>query len=84
MNMGSPKRSSRFICLYCMQINQLGSGIQRGGKQREKWHIKDLTCFNKKCRGMQTKNLEVRWCDDLLEAMDKAEQIRGKYYKDGE
>ena len=84
MNMGNPKRSSKFICLHCLQINQLGSGIQRGGKQREKWHVKDLTCFNKSCNGTITKNLEVRWCDDLLEAMDKAERIRGKYYSDGE
>lgn len=84
MNMGNPKRSSKFICLRCMKINQLGSGIQRGGKQREKYHIKDLTCFNKGCKGAITKNMEVRWCDDLLDAMDKAEKIRGKYYKDGE
>lgn len=84
MNMGNPKRSSKFICLRCMKINQLGSGIQRGGKQREKYHIKDLTCFNKGCQGAITKNLEVRWCDDLLDAMDKAEKIRGKYYKNGE
>lgn len=84
MNMGNPKRSSKFICLHCMKINQLGSGIQRGGKQREKYHVKDLTCFNKGCQGVITKNLEVRWCDDLLDAMDKAEKIRGKYYSDGE
>ena len=49
MNMGNPKRSSKFLCLNCMKINELGSGIQRGGHQREKWHIKDLTCFNKPC-----------------------------------
>lgn len=36
MNMGNPKRSSQFLCLRCMQINQLGSGIQRGGHTREK------------------------------------------------
>lgn len=42
MNMGNPKRSSKFLCLNCMKINELGSGIQRGGHQREKWHIKDL------------------------------------------
>lgn len=84
MNIGNPKRSSKFLCLHCMQINQLGSGIQRGGHTREKWHIKDLTCFNKECHGMITKNLEIRWCDDLLEAYDRAEQIRDRYYKNGE
>lgn len=36
MNMGNPKRSSQFLCLHCMQINHLGSGIQRGGHVREK------------------------------------------------
>lgn len=84
MNMGNPKRSSKFLCLNCMKINELGSGIQRGGHQREKWHIKDLTCFNKPCCGKQTKNLEIRWCDDLLEAYDRAERIRDRNYKNGE
>ena len=69
MNMGNPKRSSKFLCLNCMKINELGSGIQRGGHQREKWHIKDLACFNKPCCGKQTKNIEIRWCDDLLEVI---------------
>lgn len=84
MNIRNPKRASRFICLHCLHINQLGSGIQRGGKQREKYHIKDLTCFNKEYKGAITKNLEVRWCDDLVEAMNKADKIRSEYYKDGE
>lgn len=84
MNMGNPKRSSKFLCLNCMKINELGSGIQRVGHQREKWHIKDLACFNKPCCGKQTKNIEIRWCDDLLEAYDRAEQIRDRYYKNGE
>ena len=30
--MGNPKRSSKFLCLNCMKINELGSGIQRGGQ----------------------------------------------------
>ena len=84
MNMGNPKRSSQYICLHCMKINQLGSGIQRGGHTREKWHIKDLTCFNKLCSGMITKNLEVRWNDDLSECYEKAKKIKEKYYADGE
>lgn len=45
---------------------------------------KDLACFNKPCCGKQTKNLEIRWCDDLLEAYDRAERIRDRYYKNGE
>ena len=84
MNMGNPKRSIQFLCLHCMQINHLGSGIQRGGHTREKCLIKDLTCFTNNCRGMITKNLEIRWCDDLLEAYDIAEQLRDRYYKNGE
>ena len=52
--------------------------------QEKKWHIKDLTCFNKPCSGMITKNLEVRWNDDLSECYEKAEKIREKYYVDGE
>lgn len=80
MNYGNPKRSSQFICLNCMKINQLGSGIQRGCRTREKGHIKDLSCFNKGCNGQVTKNLEVRWCDDLLSAYDKAKTIRSQYY----
>lgn len=67
MNMGNPKRASRFLCLHCMKINQLGSGIQRNGNQRKKKHIKDLTCFNEGCNGEITKNVEIRWCDDYLE-----------------
>ena len=80
MNMGNPKRSSQFLCLHCMKINQLGSGIQRGGNQRKKKHIKDLTCFNKGCNGEITKNVEIRWCDDYLEMLDYAKRIRSRYY----
>lgn len=40
-----PKRKSRFICIRCMKENMVGSGIQRSN-QREKEHIKDLTCIN--------------------------------------
>ena len=80
MNIGNPKRASQFICLKCMKVNQLGSGIQRKGHTREKGHIKDLSCFNKGCNGQITKNLEVRWCDDLLDAYARAELIRSRYY----
>lgn len=77
---GNPRRKSRFICLRCMKENQLGDGIQHGKHQRSKWHIKDLTCFNPKCAGMITKNIEVRFCDDYGEVFNKAIEIRGEYY----
>lgn len=53
------------------------AGIQRGGKQREKGHVKDLTCLV--CDEV-TKNAEVRYCDDYLEIMDKAMELHTKYY----
>ena len=75
---GNPKKRSSFICLKCLQINQLGDGIQRS-QQREKFHIKDLTCM---CVNLEeiTKNLEVRYCDDFQEMMNKAMELRPKYY----
>lgn len=79
MNMGNPKRNSRWICLRCMNENKVGAGIQRGGHQREQNHIKDMICL---CTNLQekTKNLEVRWCDDLNESKMRAKEIRDKYY----
>ena len=79
--MGNPKRSSRFICCKCLKENRIGSGIQRSN-QRSKYHIKDLTCFNKGCNGEITKNVEIRWCDDYLEMLDYAKRIRSRYYAD--
>lgn len=77
--MGNPKRSSRFICCKCLKENFVGSGIQRAN-QREKNHIKDLTCFSPECRGTITKNLEVRYCDSFNEMMEKAEELHREYY----
>ena len=76
--MGNPKKKSQFICLRCLRINQLGDGIQRN-QQREKFHIKDLTCM---CVNLEeiTKNLEVRYCDSFDEMMDKAEELHREYY----
>ena len=76
--MGNPKKKSQFICLRCLKINHLGDGIQRS-QQREKFHIKDLTCM---CVNLEeiTKNLEVRYCDDFQEMMNKAMELRPKYY----
>lgn len=74
---GNPKKQSRFICCQCLTENFIGSGIQRGSKQREKGHVKDLTCLV--CNNI-TKNVEIRYCDDYLEIMDKAIELHEKYY----
>ena len=76
---GNPKKASQFLCLHCMKINELGTGIQRGGRQREKYHVKDLLCLN--CNAT-TKNLEIRWCDQYEEIYEKAMEIRSEYYPD--
>lgn len=80
---GNPKHSSRFICLCHLGENMVGAGIQRR-RQREKYHIKDLMCMNPNCPcyGQITKNIEVRWCDDFEEIMEKATIIRSLYYDD--
>lgn len=75
---GNPKRKSRFICLKCLTENQMG-GFQRLNGQREKGHIKNLSCI--KCKE-RTKNLEVRYCDWFEEMMDKAVEIRREYYSE--
>lgn len=77
---GNPKKQSRFICCKCLTENFIGAGIQRGGKQREKGHVKDLTCINKGCNGEITKNIEVRYCDSFEEMMIEAEKIHIEYY----
>ena len=75
--MGNPKKSSRFICLHHLGINHVADGLQRGGKQREKNHVKDIFCIQ--CQAVE-KCLEVRYCDDLHEMMDKAEKLHIEYY----
>lgn len=76
--MGNPKKQSRWICLRCLKENRVGEGIQRGRKQREKFHIKDLSCL---CNSLEpTKNVEVRYCDSFKEIMDKAEELHNEYY----
>lgn len=74
---GNPKKASRFICLYCLQENRVGLGIQRRGKQRENNHIKELWCIN--CDDV-TKNLEVRYCDDFHMKLEEATDIKNRYY----
>lgn len=75
---GHPERSSKFICLRCLRENQVGNGIHRQNT-KEKDHIKDIICL---CThlGMKTKNLEVRWCDDMDERMKQAMRLKPKYY----
>lgn len=74
--MGNPKKSSRFICLKHCGENFTGSGIQRG-KIRERFHIKDLYC--PQCKEI-VKNLEVRYCDDFEEIMNKAVELHKEIY----
>lgn len=79
---GTPGHTSRWICLHCIQENMVGVGIQRGQREREKYHIKDLTCINPGCNGTVTKNMEVRCCDFYDEIYAKAVETREKYYSD--
>lgn len=62
-----------------MRENYLGSGIKRGGHQREKYHIKDLYCPT--C-GSVEKCIEIRWCDTYKEIYEKAMEIRDNYYRE--
>ena len=75
---GNPKKMSRFICCRCLKENTVGQHIQRKS-QREKGHVKDLTCL---CTGLKevTKNIEVRYCDNFEEMMNKAEKLHIEYY----
>lgn len=75
------KKQSRFICIKCLKENCLGSGIQRGPRQREKGHIKDMTCFNSGCNGEITKNIEVRYCDDFAAILEKAKELHTELYE---
>ena len=58
----------------------MGQGIQRP-KTKEKDHIKNIRCL---CVHMQckTKNLEVRWCDDFKERMERAKEMTRDFYDD--
>lgn len=67
---------SSFICLRCMNTGL--SGIYRN-QQREKYHVKDLFCFS--CF-MNTKHIEIRGCDFKCDILQKAPEIRKRYYAD--
>ena len=75
--MGNPKRSSRFICLSHLGINEIGNGIQRSN-QRELGHIKDNVCSH--CG--EVKTMEVRHCDYLPDIMKKAIRKHNELYND--
>lgn len=75
---GNPKKSSRFICLRCLKENCVLQGVQRP-KTKEIDHRKNARCL---CVHMEykTKNLEVRWCDNFDERMERAKQMRPDFY----
>lgn len=64
-----------------MKENMLARGIQRGqNKQREKYHIKDISCISPVCNGKIRKNIEVRYCDYYPKVYEMAKAIRSEYY----
>lgn len=75
---GNPKKQSRFICCKHLGVNHVLDGLQRGGSQREKKHIKDAFCIE--C-GDIVKNIEVRYCDNFDEMMIEAEKLHTEYYR---
>ena len=48
-------------------------------RTREIDHIKNLHCLCVKMKH-QTKNLEVRWCDDFKERMERARDMQSDFY----
>ena len=70
--------TSEFHCSECEFVMPLPRNC---GRQREKGHIKDLTCLNPGCNGDITKNIEVRYCDSFDEMMEKAEKLHREYYQ---
>lgn len=78
-NFGIPNKSSNFICLKCLQLGI--KGIQRGKRQRERFHVKDLYCIY--CRET-TKQIELRYCDHLPDIMEEAKELHIKYYRGGD
>lgn len=75
---GNPKTASRFICCKHLGENFIGQGIQRGSRQREKYHIKDLFCMQCAC---VTKCIECRWCDDYENVMEQADKLHKEIYE---
>ena len=59
-------------------MNQVGAGIQRGGRRRNKYHVKNLLCIKCRC---ETRNIEIRDCDAYEDVYAQAVRERSKYYK---
>lgn len=74
---GNPKKRSEFICLKCLRKGI--AGIQRGGKQREKGHIKDLYCPF--CNDT-VPHLELRYCDYLDDVMERAKELHKEIFEE--
>lgn len=78
--LGNGKQTSRFICIQCLNRNQIGNGIQRRN-QREQYHIKNLYCLN--CKEI-TRNMEIRYCDDEALVLEKATELHMHLHNEGE
>lgn len=75
---GNGKKSSRFICLSCLNWKTTYvQGVQRNN-QRELGHIKNNVCSH--CG--EVKTMEVRYCDYLPDIMKKAIVEHNKLYND--
>jgi hypothetical protein len=62
---------------YCCKCGRKGISLPRTGRVREKFHIKDLYCIH--CEEV-TKHIEIRFCDDELEVLDKLKEVQLEYY----
>ena len=78
---GNSKKSSRFICLNCLQSDLItGTEMQRIHGQKEEDHIKNLWCC--RCK-VKLKTLEVRYFDDYDQKLEKAKELREEFINDG-
>lgn len=75
---GNAKKSSKFICLKCLDWKTTYiPGVQRIN-QREPDHVKNSACL--KCGDVQT--MEVRYCDYLPYIMQDAILKHNEMYHD--
>lgn len=75
---GNPQRSSRFICLKCLNWKTTYTqGMQRPSL-RERNHIKDNVCSS--CG--EVKSMEIRCCDYLPNVMKNAIKEHNRIYND--
>ena len=71
-------RTIEIFCQWVRGENFIGQGIQRGSRQRKKYHIKDLFCLRCAC---VTKCIELRWCDDYEKVMEQADKLHKEIYE---